>query len=115
MNEVDVIRGAREYLSDPKHWHQGGAGDDGHGALCVAVALGRQCPNDDDWAILTAVHDGLRAHIPARIAPQPWGTDRLLHLRIFGSVFEYNDDPGTTHQDILDLLDKTLADFGGLA
>lgn len=33
----------------------------------------------------------------------------------YGSVPLFNDDPLTTHQDVLDVLDKTLADLGGMA
>jgi hypothetical protein len=33
----------------------------------------------------------------------------------FTRIFEFNDHPDTTKQDVLDLFDKALADLGGLA
>ena len=96
ITAIDIIAGAREMLADPKNWcRKGGHGDNGE--ICVVVALSRV-----GWGMgtcITTARDAVRSHLPDK----------------FFDIVSYNDDPHTTHQDILNLLDKTLADLGGLA
>lgn len=97
-----VIKGARDILADPKHWTKCGFCD-GRGAFCVRGALAKAAGRPlnetplDEW-------DALTCHLPKHFA-EISGSDPLS---------EFNDHPDTTHQDILDLLDKTLADLGVL-
>jgi hypothetical protein len=106
MNEADVIKGARGILSDPKRWSQNGAGDDTDDTYCVlsamAVSAGQNREAFWDYHKDTPLNRArvlVEAHLPEG----------------FRSAWFYNDEPARTHEDILNLLDKTLAELGGLA
>lgn len=98
MNEVEIIQGARELLSNPKRWGKGSAYPTPR-SYCVIGALS-ECNSSrrGSYERLKAVVQLVERHIPT--------AEKLVSF--------YNDDPETTHQDILNLLDKTLADLGGL-
>lgn len=107
MNETEIIQGARELLSDPKRWNKGDLTNRDGTKMCVVGAMLRASnifwENDCFKAAATLI----RQHIPnGRVDLADDG------LPLLGG---YNDHPDTTHQDVLDVLDKTLADLGGLA
>ena len=90
VDEVgQIILKAREYLSVPAHWcSQGG----GHGAsMCIHIALVEVCGYDTRLArpaverVAVALGD-------------KWGDATTIHA--------FNDDPNTTHADVLALLDR---------
>lgn len=97
MNDIEIIKGAREILSDPANWRKDGrVGEEG---LCILNAMAKVAALEywNDRALLAA-RKLVEVHLPE-------GEN---------SAWAYNDNIHTTHQDILDLLDKTLADLGGL-
>lgn len=102
MNETEIIQGARELLSDPTRWNKGGF-TDGHGAFCIRGALGHVHGNVDMTP--SGPWHRLREHLPEDFRHFAGGPDMLA---------AFNDHPDTTHQDIINLLDKTLADLGAL-
>lgn len=102
MNETEIIQGAREILSDPKRWHKGWF-TDGQGAFCVRGALAHVAGNVAMTPLEPWVR--LRDHLPEDFRHFAGGPDMLA---------AFNDHPDTTHQDIINLLDKTLADMGAL-
>lgn len=104
MNEVAIIQGAREILSDPKRWRKGSFGFIGE-AVCALGALGvaatgtvQGCYSVHHAHPLSKALALVDDHVPGGVTIQ-----------------EYNDAIGTTHADILNLFDKTLASLGGLA
>jgi hypothetical protein len=109
MNEVDIIKGARKILSDPGRWRKGTYADDGDGC-CILGALGMAACNDA-WAYDIAI----RGHVKNSLTR---AADMVAQHTTFDPVKNtaaaFNDDPATTHQDVLDVLDKTLADLGAL-
>lgn len=102
MNETEIIQGARELLSDPTRWHKGWFSD-GEGAFCVRGALGHVAGTYPTTPLET--WHRLRDHLPEGFRQFSGGPDMLA---------AFNDDPDTTHADIINLLDKTLADLGAL-
>jgi hypothetical protein len=109
MNEVDIIKGARKILSDPKRWRKGKYGDDEDGC-CILGAMGIVACGSA-WAFLSAIWSGEDSSLTraADMVVQHTSFDPVMYT---AAVF--NDDPATTHQDVLDVLDKTLADLGAL-
>lgn len=106
MNEIEIIRGAREILSDPKRWHRGNYADDSLERMCILGALGMASDRANVYATVGGIEfpalyratQAVQQHIPAD----------------FEFIPQFNDDDSTTHQDVLNVLDKTLADLGGL-
>ena len=90
MNEIDILKATRELLSDPKRWNKGKGrcGD----AVCLFVAI-YICGGSVDSPAFAAALQLVRKHLTC-------------------SIHVFNDD--ATHQDILNLLDKALADAGAL-
>lgn len=91
-----------------KGWRKNGF-EDGAGNVCAVGAINRVTFGCAALGIIprgapqrlsrrNVAYDALRAKVPSDI-----------------SVPEYNDDPATTRQEILNLFDKALADLGGLA
>lgn len=103
MNEVDIIKGAREILSDPWHWRKGGY-TDGAGRYCLLGAMGMVAYED---AHAFSMGRSLVMRAADMVA-------KHATLEFNNTIANFNDDPLTTHQDVLNLLDKTLADLGAL-
>lgn len=98
MNEVEIIQGARELLSDPASWGKGSSRPTPT-SHCMYHALATASGSTwvfDEQGYFAAI-DLVRRHVPR------------------GLIQDYNDAEGTTHADILNLLDKCLADLGALA
>ncbi len=104
MSVVEDLKTAKGHVANG--WHQGSLSDR-NGNVCamgaIALAVGVELDLEDvgevDWARHTAAHMELRKHLPIS----------------FESVPDFNDDIETTHQDVLNLFDKALADLGGLS
>jgi hypothetical protein len=104
--EVEIIKGAREILSDPKRWTKGKLVTTDGTAVCLIGALGRARIGltNAEYNAEARAEAFLQEHLPPG-----YDGEQLRPLA------EFNDDPLVIHQDILDLVDKTLADLGGLA
>jgi hypothetical protein len=106
VSDIEVIREARSILSDPNAWGKGAARPTPQAWCAVgalSLAIGRLPAGDGRRreSYLRDVAELVESHIPH---------DAESHR-----LSIYNDDPRTTHQDILNVFDKTLADLGGLA
>lgn len=105
MNEVDIIKGAREILSDPRHWCKGGY-TDGKECYCILGAMS-MAAHGNPYAFGVEYQTTLAR--AAEMVAQHTPFDPSAY-----TAATFNDDPITTHQDILNILDKTLADLGAL-
>lgn len=99
---TETIKAAREFLSDPTRWHQGSYSNENYSAFCLLGTL-------EHVSVKLSMYDAeelIVEHLPG-------GVEAFTneHLR---PIAAFNDDPATTHQDVLNLLDKTLADLGEL-
>jgi hypothetical protein len=88
---LEALIKAREWLSEPTHWHQDpDCYEDGRGATCA-------------WG----------ATQKFRERSQPCTDDCLLDIQAralgFGCAASFNDDPNTTHADVLALFDRAIA------
>lgn len=100
---ADDLKAARALLE--KGWYQGGL-TDYMGNMCVIGALNKVCCGDiialfegEGWTRRDAAVDVLRRILA------PLGTD----------IAEFNDAYTTTHEDVLNLFSKALAELGALA
>lgn len=99
---VDIIKDARDILADPGKWCQGDYSDS-DGRVCLLGALGVAFNGDCEayeyrYDALIKAAKLIRSHMPGEVF--------LVSL--------FNDDQHTTHADILNVFDKTLADLGAL-
>lgn len=110
----DILIRARELIADPAHWHQGEYTGDGaitdpetkcfciigavDRAVLERIGLEKYADHDGDYAI-----DDAEGH--------PDGSTAIRRLQQFvpGLVSDFNDDPKTTHADVIGLLDKAIA------
>lgn len=94
---LDTLVKAREWLSDPAHWHKGSHGvrglDGKYAATCAWGALG---------LVLGQAQMKVPMHIQEYLHSQVPG-------RRFASVMQFNDHPDTTHADILGVFDRAIA------
>lgn len=99
MTPLEQLRRAREHLSRPEQWFQGAASSRAdnpmQGALdgfpCCAVGALR-------WAMGAVASDGEARKLLVQALPGE-----------LASVVSFNDDPDTTHADILALFDRAIA------
>lgn len=91
MTTAEILRGARERLSSPRRWRKHDYGPDGAGRVCIvgacAVAAGE-----------TDIHT---------IEQGPVGA-LLSECVGSGLPISFNDDPETTHADVLRVLDCAI-------
>jgi hypothetical protein len=108
VNEVELITAAREILSDPNRWHKGFLESFDGAKVCMLGALDRASGNYllRSNPARVGVENLIEAHLPGGVSA--WRGKDLVPIAAF------NDDPATTHEDVLTLLDKTLADLGAL-
>jgi hypothetical protein len=98
MNTVDVLRGAKALLSDPDRWSRGPtSAQDAKGLPVSPMYVGAV-----RWCALGALE-------------QVGGTgDAFVHAHsvmcrtINGVVPTWNDDPNTTHADLIDAFDRAI-------
>lgn len=91
---LKCLEDARQWLSEPGHWcHNdgGSAGENERGGLCAVRSVGR-FSGGRLW-LTEQARDALTAAMPAG------------HFNVAG----YNDNPTTTHADILALFDSAIA------
>lgn len=85
MTTLEILRAAREHLSNPENWCKG-LGDGSPSPRCVEVAL---------------MHAGDHRHVAS-------GALSLVRPSSYQSNVEWNDDPETTHADVLAALDAAI-------
>jgi hypothetical protein len=93
VDEVgQIILKARDLLSDPAKWFKGDYVCQETGAVCILGALGvRDDRFDQSFEAVRPAIERIAAYLP---------------FDFEASVFEFNDDPTTTHKMVLDLLDR---------
>lgn len=91
MTPKDVLKDAREWLSDPEHWCKGSLGsrEEGHTCLLGALLTSSRPDTEEEQAAVTVVIKIIRA----------------LYGR---STLGFNDDPDTKHEDVLKVLDAAI-------
>jgi hypothetical protein len=89
VNTVDVLRGAKELLSDPDRWGRGHMYEVGVGQPSRWCALGA----------LLHVAGGGPAYAHAH---------SVMCRTINGVVPTWNDNPNTTHADLIDAFDRAI-------
>jgi len=87
MSVADDLRAARALIDSPEKWRKGSYGYN-TGCLCAAAALWSL---DSEKRSMSEASHFLRQHVP--------GGRKLVH---------FNDDPATTHADILALFDRAI-------
>ena len=92
---LPALRRARQNIASPDSWTQGTAYRDcgGHMQSCLVHALDRA----EFTESLAAGREGAARVVLYRLLPAPWQ-----------DLIEYNDAPGRTHAEVLDLLDRAI-------
>lgn len=89
MSLVDDLKAAKALIDAPEKWRQDGSFGFGTGCFCVLGAVATAAQEDDACG---AARDYLEREVPG-----------------MRSVVVYNDDPSTTHADIMALFDRAIA------
>ncbi|MCA2337897.1 DUF6197 family protein [Mycobacterium avium] len=101
---IDILKGARDILSGAKRWHQRDTWSPDRAAVCLRgacmLAAGLSHPLVVETSETRTYYEALRA---------------LQKHAETATLEEFNDAEFTVHADVLNLVDKTLADLGGLA
>lgn len=95
---LKVLVAARELLSDEKRWTRYDLAHDVDG-----VEIGPRSENAVCWCVMGAVHK-----FSPGVAPGVGGALNLVHNAVGGPIPEFNDDPETTHADVLRVLDVAI-------
>lgn len=97
MNTVDVLRRAKEILSDPERWSKTGYGLEAGEPSCAAGAI---------WL---AGHGrrGLSDYVGDPALSALWRAIGGGHGP-WGCIAKWNDDPATTHADLIDAFDRAI-------
>jgi hypothetical protein len=98
MKTSEVLRQARKLIEKPEHWTRGAN---------ARKANGLQCSPNSIEAFCFCSNGAL-----SRVAPvfEDYNPAYLALTRVCGDSFiSFNDAPGRTHAEVLDLLDRTIA------
>jgi hypothetical protein len=114
---IEVIRGARDILSDSVHWTKGRqyVKEDLVDKYCLLGALRHAAGLNyayyayQDFDMSCYDSDAAREAVNLLAPLLPVVGDSTYR---FPWVTVFNDQPGTTHQDVLNVLDKALAEAG---
>ena len=111
MDTKELLIEARAMIQDPIHWYKGG--------YAAALVKGQQVPanHKEDYACFCAY--GALDTTAEKSGDLGEAEDRAMHLldesvpndfklRHGGGVITYNDDPDTTHADILAVFDRAI-------
>mgnify|MGYP001797557280 CR=1 FL=1 len=102
MTPKQVLIKAREHISDPSMWYQGNWSQTGiDGArkgypCCVYGAIEWALPNDIG-----------NPHLNSKAEKLALFVEKVAGIEADG-LGGFNDDPNTTHQDVLDVFDKAI-------
>ena len=100
---LDVLKAARELISVPERWTQGHFARDASGNLVNSSNPAAVC-----WCVYGATMAAAR-----RVGTTTEGAaeaDRALEETFGGDDLDiWNDAPGRTHAEVLDLFDRTIA------
>ena len=113
-NTLAILRGARELLSDPKHWARGYSARKANGDACRSRDKEAVC-----WCVMGAIGKSMATVLD--FDKKEDVVVQALDTLYFSEVFErniyreyrklvtLNDNPLTTHSDILRWLDKRIS------
>lgn len=101
MNDKEVLIEVRKLISKPENWTKHVAARD-----LDFEKVPSSSPRACRWCIIGAVYKVVNNDLLARIRI----TD-ILGRVLGGHVDAWNDADETTHQDVLDLFDKTIAEM----
>lgn len=101
----DGLRAAREVIADETKWQKFTFYTGSTGCFCLAGAVGKGVTGDAysgpymlEWH-LQPLADVIARDFPARIGVVKYANS---------IVYDFNDHPATTHQDVLHVLDETI-------
>ena len=106
MSIHNILVDTKQLLSDEKKWIKGSDAVNGHGdyvfatskdacAWCLAGAIEKECDGSDRDISLRKT-----------CKVQDWVDEHLYQV---GTMEEFNDDPNTTHKDMMLMLDNLIA------
>ena len=101
MNQiVEVLKAARNLLSNPDHWIKGTLAKNSEGIAVTPLADDAVC-----WCLEGAIE---RVAPKFNVAPQAIYEEIRKTLR-YGLIFSFNDKSYTTHEDVMKVLSDTIA------
>jgi hypothetical protein len=95
MTLRDDLIAAKALIDTPEKWAKGSEVDTTEGRRCAAVAC-------NDFALAHSMFGRLQSALPS---PH---RERAASLGV-AAIFDFNDDPRTTHADIMALFDRAIA------
>lgn len=103
MKPVDILREAREVISDPKCWTKGSFAKTWYGAN-----IGSDSPNAVAWCSIGAIRKVCRdeEYVQEATVELERTTDSMFPE--FQCVPEFNDSGNTSHADVMAAFDKTI-------
>jgi hypothetical protein len=101
-----VLKEARQWLSDPAHWHKGGFAPNNNDnpqvaeATCAWGACSRAAGSDNFYDIGTDAENAAARLLSIQLGARP---DDAL------AISDFNDLPDTTHDDVVALFDRAIS------
>jgi hypothetical protein len=95
---MSVLLKAREFLSNPDNWHKGGISSGGGQRFCVLGTLVHVANTRAEALCMREAWD-LLEDLAERMG---WNAERPC------SAAQFNDDPNTTHADLMRFIDHAI-------
>ena len=126
MGTVDILRVARDRISNPRHWCKGSSSQDVDGFPVVGDgSYGVMSPDAVMWcawgtlyrASLEAGHDRSRPDVEDALV---YAIDSLYGTHVYGSgnedparysydvIVDFNDDPAIGHEHVMKVFEKAI-------
>lgn len=114
MQPIDILKGTRELLSDPARWTKGQFARDKGGFVTRLTSNDAVC-----WCVRGAILKTYDDHglffldlfyLSTRLIERALPADLVSKSKEDGKdpIVDFNDDPNTTHEDVLKVLDKAI-------
>jgi hypothetical protein len=94
MSAVNELRAVRAIVADPAHWTQGAYAKDSIGLQVTPQSNQAVC-----FCLAGALHKAKANYMAGRF---------VENLTGIGDIIDWNDAPGRTHDQVLDLLDRAI-------
>jgi hypothetical protein len=105
MNTLETLKATREFLTDPAKWHKGRISDERETCFCVMGAVWRTNP-ERMYDTTPATMETFRI-ITNIVQNRGFKFGRIDPHKAY--VAQWNDDPETTHEEVLSVLDEAIA------
>ena len=113
LKPSEILKRAREIISDPLRWTKGAFARDPEGFDLDSEEAYSADLASCSFCSIGAVKRAMGPHASSTLYELEKNTKKFLYKSVFGphvSTASFNDSPSTTHQDVMAAFDRAIAE-----